>query len=203
LIDNRDQRGEGELLRVVNPATEALIAEFRGTSVAQVDAAVKAAKAAFIRWFADIGTRDWTRNLGFNNTLTAVSSVAYRPVGVVAAISAFNYPILLGGTKLGAALAAGCTMVLLSSPRAPLTILMLGDLVRQAGIPPGVVNILAGGHGGRPGADRASLRRQDQFHWGGQCRQASHATGFVGSARGGAGTRRQIRGHHATGRRLR
>ena len=101
--------------------------------------------ANFIRWFADAATRDRTRHLGFNATNTAVSTVAYRPVGVVAAITAFNYPILIGATKIGAALAAGCTAVLLSSPQAPLTVLMLGDLIRRAGFPPGVVNVIAGG----------------------------------------------------------
>jgi aldehyde dehydrogenase (NAD+) len=101
--------------------------------------------ATFLRWFADAATRDRIRHLGFNSTNTAVSMVAYRPVGVVAAITAFNYPILIGGTKIGAALTAGCTAVLLSSPQAPLAIAMLGDLVRRAGFPPGVVNIISGG----------------------------------------------------------
>lgn len=199
LINNQDRAGEGDVLRVISPVTEALVAEFRGASVQQVDEAVSSAKAAFdsgvwrdaalrktvllkfaalieenrdrlmdaliseigspvnlkanhtdtpaafVRWFAEAGTRDRTRHLGLNNTNTAVSMVAYRPVGVVAAISAFNYPLLIGVTKIGAALAAGCTTVLLSSPLAPLAVLLLGDLVRQAGFPPGVVNILAGG----------------------------------------------------------
>jgi aldehyde dehydrogenase (NAD+) len=199
LINNLDRTGEGELLRVVSPVTEELVAEFPGASLAQVDEAVTSAQAAFesgvwkdaafrktvllrfadlieahrdqlmdvlmdeigspvnlkanhtdtpaafVRWFAEAGTRDRTRHLGFNATNTAVSMVAYRPVGVVAAISAFNYPLLIGVTKIGAALAAGCTTVLLSSPLAPLAVLLLGDLVRRAGFPPGVVNILAGG----------------------------------------------------------
>lgn len=198
LINNVDRTGEGGLLRVVNPATEKLVAEFAGASVAQVDEAVTCAKAAFdsgvwknaelrkavllrfadlieesrdklmealisevgtpvnlksnhidtpaafVRWFAEAATRDRTRNLGFNATHTAVSVVAYRPVGVVAAITAFNYPILIGVTKIAAVLAAGCTTVLLSSPQAPLAVLLLGDLVRRAGFPPGVVNIIAG-----------------------------------------------------------
>lgn len=101
--------------------------------------------ATFLRWFAEAAMRDRTRQLGFNSTQTAVSSVAYRPIGVVAAITAFNYPLLIGVTKIGAALAAGCTAVLLSSPQAPLTVLLLGELIREAGFPPGVVNILAGG----------------------------------------------------------
>jgi aldehyde dehydrogenase (NAD+)/betaine-aldehyde dehydrogenase len=100
--------------------------------------------ATYLRWFADAAVQDRTRQLGFNNTNTAISTVVYRPVGVVAAITAFNYPILIGVTKVGAALAAGCTAVLLSSPQAPLTVLMLGELIRRAGIPPGVINIVAG-----------------------------------------------------------
>ncbi|CAM3777940.1 aldehyde dehydrogenase family protein [Castellaniella denitrificans] len=101
--------------------------------------------ARFLHWQADAAAVDRTRNLGFNNTRTATSVVAYRPVGVVAAITAFNYPLLIGGTKIGAALAAGCTAVLLSSPQAPLTVLMLGELARRAGFPAGVVNFIAGG----------------------------------------------------------
>jgi aldehyde dehydrogenase (NAD+) len=99
----------------------------------------------FLRWFAEAATRDRTRQLGFNTALSAVSTVAYRPVGVVAAITAFNYPILIGVTKIAAALAAGCTTVLLSSPQAPLAVLFLGELVQRAGFPSGVVNIIAGG----------------------------------------------------------
>lgn len=101
--------------------------------------------AMFIRWFAEMGTRDRTRHLGPNPGLHAVSTVAYRPVGVVAAITAFNYPLLIGLTKIGAALAAGCTTVLLSSPLAPLAVLAVGRLVREAGFPLGVVNLIAGG----------------------------------------------------------
>jgi aldehyde dehydrogenase (NAD+) len=101
--------------------------------------------ADFIYWFADQCLRDRMRHLGPSASGGGTSMIAYRPVGVVAAISAFNYPILISASKLGAALAAGCTAVLLSSPQAPLAVSMLGDLVRKAGFPPGVVNILAGG----------------------------------------------------------
>jgi aldehyde dehydrogenase (NAD+) len=99
----------------------------------------------FMRWFAERGTRDYTRQLGLNSTATAVSMVAYRPVGVVAAISAFNYPLLIGLTKITQALATGCTTVLLASPQAPLAVLALGTLAREAGFPDGVVNFIAGG----------------------------------------------------------
>lgn len=119
--------------------------------------------AVFLRWLAEAATMDRTRHLGFNSTHTATSTVVYRPVGVVAAITAFNYPILIGATKIGAALAAGCTTVLLSSPQAPLTVLLMGELVRRAGFPPGVVNILAGGADvgqaltGHPEVDKVSF----------------------------------------------
>lgn len=99
----------------------------------------------FLRWLAEYGTHDRTRQLGFNATHTATSSVAYRPIGVVAAITAFNYPLLIGLTKMGAALSTGCTVVLLSSPLAPMAVSMLNDLVRRAGFPQGVVNIISGG----------------------------------------------------------
>jgi aldehyde dehydrogenase (NAD+) len=99
----------------------------------------------FLRWLAEQGTQDRTRHLGFNATHTATSSVAYRPIGVVAAITAFNYPLLIGLTKMGAALSTGCTVVLLSSPLAPLAVSLLNDLVRQAGFPVGVINIISGG----------------------------------------------------------
>lgn len=56
-------------------------------------------------------------------------------MGVVAPITAVNYPILIGATKIGAALAAGCSTVLLSSPQAPLAPRMLGDLAHRADCP--------------------------------------------------------------------
>jgi aldehyde dehydrogenase (NAD+) len=72
------------------------------------------------------------------------SIVAYRPVGVVAAISAYNYPLVLACTKVGAALAAGCTTILVPSPQAPLAVLKFGELANEAGIPNGVVNVICG-----------------------------------------------------------
>lgn len=199
LIDNEDRVGLGAPLTVVNPATERVVAEFAGASIAQVDEAVAAARRAFeradqwrdpafrratllrfaaevernqdalmdalieeigtpvslksvqignvlnyLRWFADAAVVDRSRQLGVNTLRNGVSTVAYRPVGVVAAISAFNFPLFIAAAKIGAALAAGCSTVLLSSPQAPLAVALLGDLIRKAGFPPGLVNILAG-----------------------------------------------------------
>ena len=198
-IADRFVPGEGETIEVVNPATEETVASLCGASAEQVDAAVRAARAAFdsgvwrdpavrkaaicrfadlierdrdrlmdiiiaelgtpislkpnhidtpvafMRWFAEHGTCDFTRQLGFNAAATGVSTIAYRPVGVVGAITAFNYPLLIGLTKITSAMAVGCTTVLLSSPLAPLAVQALGALAQEAGIPAGVVNFLAGG----------------------------------------------------------
>ncbi len=68
------------------------------------------------------------------------------PVGVCGQIAPWNYPLMMAVWKIGPALAAGCTTVLKPAPSTPLTTLMLADLVREAGIPDGVVNILPGGN---------------------------------------------------------
>ena len=70
-----------------------------------------------------------------------------EPVGVVAAIVPWNVPLLMAIAKLGPALAAGCTVVLKPAEETPLTALRLGELVLDAGFPPGVVNVVPGlGH---------------------------------------------------------
>jgi phenylacetaldehyde dehydrogenase len=73
--------------------------------------------------------------------------VAYtrrEPVGVVGAIVAWNFPLVLAGWKLGPALATGCTVVLKPAEQTPLSALFLGQLIQEAGYPDGVVNIITG-----------------------------------------------------------
>jgi phenylacetaldehyde dehydrogenase len=67
-----------------------------------------------------------------------------EPVGVVAAIVPWNFPLAMAAWKLGPALATGCTVVLKPAEQTPLTALRLGELIIEAGFPPGVVNILTG-----------------------------------------------------------
>ena len=70
-----------------------------------------------------------------------------EPIGVVGAIVPWNVPLVMAIAKMGPALAAGCTMVLKPAEETPLTTLRLGELVMEAGFPPGVVNIVTGyGH---------------------------------------------------------
>jgi phenylacetaldehyde dehydrogenase len=67
-----------------------------------------------------------------------------EPVGVVAQIIPWNFPLVMAAWKLGPALAAGCTVVLKPAEQTPLTALRLGELIVEAGFPAGVVNILTG-----------------------------------------------------------
>lgn len=69
-----------------------------------------------------------------------------EPVGVVAQIAPWNYPLMMAVWKFGPALAAGCTVVLKPAPGTPLTTLMLAELTAEAGIPPGVFNVITGGN---------------------------------------------------------
>ena len=67
-----------------------------------------------------------------------------QPVGVVAAIIPWNFPLLMAIWKIAPALAAGCTVVLKPAEETPLTALRLAELVLEAGFPPGVVNVVTG-----------------------------------------------------------
>jgi betaine-aldehyde dehydrogenase len=69
-----------------------------------------------------------------------------EPVGVVGQIAPWNYPLMMAAWKIGPALAAGCTIVLKPAPGTPLTTLMLAEIIKEAGIPDGVVNIISGGN---------------------------------------------------------
>jgi acyl-CoA reductase-like NAD-dependent aldehyde dehydrogenase len=67
-----------------------------------------------------------------------------EPVGVAGQIIPWNFPLLMAAWKLAPALAAGCTVVLKPAEQTPLSALRLGELVLEAGIPPGVVNVVTG-----------------------------------------------------------
>jgi len=81
--------------------------------------------------------------------------VTRRPLGVVALITPFNHPLLIAVKKLAPALAAGNSVVLKPSELTPLTSLLLGPLLRKAGVPDGVFSVLPG-YGGSTGRALAS-----------------------------------------------
>lgn len=78
----------------------------------------------------------------FNNSFTYTLR---EPLGVVGAIVAWNFPLLLASWKLGPALACGNTVVLKPAEQTPLSMLRCGELMLEAGLPAGVVNIITGG----------------------------------------------------------
>lgn len=67
-----------------------------------------------------------------------------EPIGVVAQIIPWNYPLLMMCWKVAPALAVGCTVVVKPAEQTPLTALMLCKLFNEAGFPPGVINIVTG-----------------------------------------------------------
>jgi betaine-aldehyde dehydrogenase len=73
------------------------------------------------------------------------SIIRREPIGVVAQVAPWNYPFMMLAWKIGPALAAGNTVVFKPSPETPLTALKLGELALEAGIPAGVLNIIADG----------------------------------------------------------
>src|SRR6195256_1033482 len=82
----------------------------------------------------------------------------HEPVGVVAQIIPWNFPLLMQAWKLGPALATGCTVVMKPAEQTPLTALRVGELALEAGFPPGVLNLLPG-YG--PTAGAALARHMD------------------------------------------
>jgi len=102
--------------------------------------------AACFSYYADMaeqadGQGDESVNLSDERFSSRVSSV---PVGVVAAIIPWNYPLLMAAWKVAPALAAGCTVILKPSELTALTALELADIVMQTNLPAGVLNIVTG-----------------------------------------------------------
>jgi phenylacetaldehyde dehydrogenase len=195
----------GKTFPTYNPATGEVLTRVSEGDKADIDLAVKAARAAFetgpwskltasergrLIWkiadlieenleeFAELETLDngkplkvaraadvplavdlfrymagWTTKIEGNTIPLSVpytpgaKYLAYtlrEPVGVVGQIIPWNFPLLMAAWKLGPALATGCTVVLKPAEQTPLSCLRLGELIQQAGIPDGVVNIVPG-----------------------------------------------------------
>lgn len=97
--------------------------------------------AEFFRWFAEEGVRvrgDYRHNPAGNARIV----VTHQPVGPCLAITPWNFPLAMGTRKLGPALAAGCTMILKPASKTPLTMLYLAKLLKEAGLPDGVIAVV-------------------------------------------------------------
>ena len=201
------------VIEVIDPTTEEVIGTVPASEAADVDAAVRAARAAFGPWSelapatraahlerllaaltdrASLIATTVARELGtplkvatrvqaglplsvlksyvaLAATVEATeeignSLVVREPVGVVAAITPWNYPLHQIVAKVGAALAAGCTVVVKPAELTPLTAYLLFDAAHEAGLPPGVLNLVTGtgpvvgaALAGHPGVDMVSF----------------------------------------------
>ena len=106
------------------------------------DARAEVAYAAeFFRWFSEEAVRidgDYRRAPSGSNWLL----VSRQPVGVALLATPWNFPAAMATRKIGPALAAGCTVVLKPAHDTPLTALAIADILRRAGVPNGVVNVV-------------------------------------------------------------
>ncbi|NKE62612.1 NAD-dependent succinate-semialdehyde dehydrogenase [Lentzea sp. PSKA42] len=97
--------------------------------------------AEFFRWFSEEAVRIeggfGTLPDGRNRML-----LMRRPVGPCLLITPWNFPLAMGTRKIGPAIAAGCTMVLKPAPQTPLSSLVLAEILREAGLPDGVLNVV-------------------------------------------------------------
>ena len=118
----------------------ALIVSEMGKALAEARAEVAYA-AEFFRWYSE----EAVRNVGSVQTAPDGGKrivVLHQPVGVSLLITPWNFPAAMATRKIAPALAAGCSVVLKPASDTPLTALALGSLLGEAGVPPGVVNIV-------------------------------------------------------------
>ncbi|GEL26938.1 NAD-dependent succinate-semialdehyde dehydrogenase [Pseudonocardia sulfidoxydans NBRC 16205] len=137
----------GEILRrayelMVERAEELAVLIVRENGKTIHDARGEVAYAAeFFRWFAHGADRvrgDMRRSPGGTNWIM----VSHQPVGVALLITPWNFPAAMVTRKLAPALAAGCTVVVKPSLETPLTTFALVEILAEAGVPPGVVNVV-------------------------------------------------------------
>src|SRR3954449_2264099 len=98
--------------------------------------------AEFLRWFAEEAVRidgRWSVNPNGNGRLMTMK----QPVGPCLLITPWNFPVAMGTRKIGPAIAAGCTMVVKPAQQTPLSMQMLAQVLTDAGLPGGVLNIIA------------------------------------------------------------
>nr|WP_120491098.1 NAD-dependent succinate-semialdehyde dehydrogenase [Corynebacterium lactis] len=101
--------------------------------------------AEFFRWFAEEAVRI-TGDYRISPNGSSRIVVVRQPVGPVLAITPWNFPLAMGTRKIAPALAAGCPIIIKPAAKTPLTMLYLGKLLLEAGVPAGVISVLPTGH---------------------------------------------------------
>jgi len=110
------------------------------------DARAEVAYAAeFFRWYAE----ESVRLIGEISTAPSGNNriiVQYQPIGIALLVTPWNFPAAMATRKIGPALAAGCTCILKPATETPLTAYAIADILAQAGVPAGVVNVITTRH---------------------------------------------------------
>ncbi|MBO0587860.1 NAD-dependent succinate-semialdehyde dehydrogenase [Sporosarcina sp. E16_8] len=129
MIEHRDELAQIMTMEMGKPINE---------SIGEVTSA-----ASFLEWFAEEGKRVYGEIIPTHTTSKRLQ-VWKKPVGVVAAITPWNFPAAMLARKMGPALAAGCTIVIKPSSESPLTAIKMIELCEKAGFPKGVINLVTG-----------------------------------------------------------
>lgn len=129
IIANQDELGKIMTLEMGKP-----IAQSIGEAVYA---------ASFVEWYAEEGKRIYGETIPPHVTNKRMQ-VWKKPVGVVGAITPWNFPLAMITRKIAPALAAGCTVVVKPSRESPLSAMKFMELVNEAGFPKGVVNVVTG-----------------------------------------------------------
>ena len=146
-------RERSEILRRAFEALVARTDEFAtlmslemGKTVAEARGEVTYA-AEFFRWFAEEAVRIHGRYSVAPNGASRLLTMK-QPVGPTLMITPWNFPLAMGTRKIGPAVAAGCTMVVKPAHETPLTMLLLAQVMQEAGLPDGVLNVVTTTHSG-------------------------------------------------------
>ncbi|MDQ0471403.1 NAD-dependent succinate-semialdehyde dehydrogenase [Labrys wisconsinensis] len=143
----RRPRERAEILRRCFDLMSARVSDFARlitleNGKARADAIGEANYAAeFFRWFSEEAVRP-EGHLGHAPASGARILVHHKPAGIAVLVTPWNYPAAMGTRKIAPALAAGCTVVIKPASETPLTMLALMPVLEEAGVPPGVVNVL-------------------------------------------------------------
>ncbi|MBB5224214.1 succinate-semialdehyde dehydrogenase/glutarate-semialdehyde dehydrogenase [Amaricoccus macauensis] len=140
-------RVRGEILRrayeIMTARAEsvaALISRENGKALADARGEVAYA-AEFFRWYAEEAMR-LAGELGPAPSGAYNIMVRHEPIGIALLVTPWNFPAAMATRKIGPALAAGCTCILKPATETPLTALVLAEILAEAGVPPGVVNVV-------------------------------------------------------------
>ena len=129
IIKNKNELAEIITLETGKPLSESLAEVIYGSS--------------FIEWFAEQSKRI-KGNILSSNDNDKKMLILKQPIGVVSAITPWNFPVAMVTRKASAAIAAGCTVVLKPSELTPISCLKIAELSKEAGLPKGVLNIVTG-----------------------------------------------------------